>query len=54
MSAAAQFEVPAIVPIEGTPFFLSEDGEGIVPHGVLMVHDRKYYVGTLDPDAAAA
>jgi hypothetical protein len=47
-------EVPAIVPIEGTPFFLSEDGEGIVPHGVLVVHDRKYYVGTLDPDAAAA
>ena len=46
-------EVPAIVPIEGTPFYISETGDGIVPHGVLLVHDRKYYVGTLDPDAAA-
>ncbi len=47
-------EVPAIVPIEGTPFFISETGDGIIAHGVLTVHDRKYYVGTLDDHASAA
>ena len=40
--------VSELIPVNGTPFFLSLDGKGIIPHDFIPHNGRRYYIGVLD------
>jgi hypothetical protein len=40
-----------LIAVSGTPFFLSETGEGIMAHGIVEHQGKRYYIGTIDPDS---
>lgn len=51
-SAVSTIESPSedlpesLIPLEGTPFFLSLNGHGIIVHGKVTRDNQDFYVGT--------
>lgn len=39
-----------LIAVSGTPFFLSETGEGVMAHGMVEYQGKRYYIGTIEPD----
>lgn len=40
--------VSGLIPVNGTPFFLSLDGKGIITHDRIPYEGQNYYIGVLD------